>query len=326
MSSMIFKDIAARNISQPYDRLPITANCCDYGIRLDSESLAIEKSVDHVDVYALALYVLNGELIRDTGEIKKLSTAKSAAQYVDEISFCKFDPPIGTKQLTWLKNCRLPRVTLRHDGIHTVGLVWQVYDKFNIAGWPDPEPTRTKQLQGGLKSFERDCLFEFAGKLRRAEDNGNMNRTSCIPEMIEEYLDEDFRSQQPNEVKMYEDAMAREIVYAIDGAERTLSLAVLEGSDEAFAVFVGPQDEDENARIFTSWSSKSDENMRNRTRHVSLSVTLVNNKIPPLMRYTGWVNGLTFWRGHSQEQAIFCWPARWKEKYSNSRKRKRGAE
>lgn len=313
MSTTIFKDIAARDIDQPFDFLPIAANCCNYSIRLKSQHLAYETDFSHsVGVCALALYLLNGELIHETEEIPELSTATSASQYIDDISFYDFDPPVDTGELTWLKNCRLPNVKLREDGIHTMGLVWRVYDEFDITGWQPAKFTQRKLSQGGLKPFQRNRLLQFAQKLRKAELNGSMNRTSRIPEEIEEYLEDDFDPQQLDEVKIYKDTMAREIVSAIDGAEQTLSLAVLEGSDRAFAVFVGAQNDGGNARIFTSWSSVYDENMRNRTRHVSLEATLVNKRTPPVVRYSGWVNGLTFWRGHVQQEVVVCWPATWK--------------
>jgi len=319
MSTMIFRDIAARNIDRPYDILPITANCCNYGARLDSQALADESSEMHsVGLCALTMYLVNGELIHDVEEITELPTAMSTTDYLEYIAFCNFDPPVGRRQLTWLKDCRLPEVSLHQDGIHTVGLVWQVYDEFGVAGWWDPEPEADrKRDRYGLDDHQRARLLQFAAKLRAAEGNGTMSRTSLIPEEIEEYLQEDLISQRFDPVKNYKDTMAREIVYAIDGAEQTLSLAVLEGSDEAFAVFVGAQDVDEDARIFTSWSSRLDEDKRYRTRHVGLEVTLVDEKAPPLMKYTGWVNGLTFWQGHTQREVVFCWPAIWEEKFDD---------
>jgi hypothetical protein len=149
-----------------------------------------------------------------------------------------------------------------------------------------------------------------------------MVQDSRLPTLIKEYLRKDFTSKESNETKDYMATMAGEIARAIDDdAEQILSLAVLEGSDEAFAVFVGHRPTD--SHIFTSWSSEIDADKRERTRHVSLEVTLVKNGILPVMRCTGWINGLTFWRGHKQEKAIFCWPTRWKEKSGVSRKRKR---
>jgi hypothetical protein len=324
MSWMIFADLAARIVGRPYDILPIAANSCDYAVRLDSQALAAKKRPTHsVGLCALAMYLLNGEIIHNYKVNSESLTTVSASKYLENICFRKFDPPVGSRQLTWLKSCRLSNVELRQDGIHTEGHLWRVYDHFDISDWRGAKSTPMKPFKAGLEPHERDRLSQFAERLGRAERSGkNMVRDSQLPTLIKGYLRKDFTSKEPNTTKAYMDTMAGEIVRAIDDeAEQTLSLAVLEGSDKAFAVFVG--DRPTNSHIFTSWSSGFDDDKRERTRHVSLEVQLVRDRAPPLMRCTGWINGLTFWRGHKQQKAIFCWPSRWKEKSGISRKRKR---
>jgi hypothetical protein len=324
MSWMIFSGIAARRVDRQYDILPIAANSCDYAVRLDSQALADKKNRPHsVGLCALAMYLLNGELIHNGKASSESPTTVTTSEYLKDISFRKFDPPVGSGQLTWLKSCRLSDVVLRHDGIHTEGHVWEVYDHFRIVNWRDAKSMPMKPFESGLEPHERDRLYQFAERLRRAESNGkNMTRDSQLPNLIERYLKNDFTSPESTESKDYMDTMAGEIVRAIDDdEEQTLSLAVLAGCNKAFAVFVGALRV--NTRIFTSWSSGVDDDKRERKRHVSLQVTLVNSGTPPVMRCTGWINGLTFWQGHRQKEAIFCWPFRWKEV---SRKRKRGAE
>jgi hypothetical protein len=183
-----------------------------------------------------------------------------------------------------------------------------------------------KPFKVGLEPLERDRLSQFAERLRRAEDSGKrMARHSKLPRLIDRYLWKDFTREESDATKRYMDTMAGEIVRAIDDdAEQWLSLAVLEGSEEAFAVFVGHRPT--NSYIFTSWSSGFGDDKRERTRHVSLEVDLVRGRAPPLIRCTAWINGLTFWSGHKQKKAIFCWPIRWKEKSGISRKRKRVEE
>lgn len=325
MSWMIFADIGDRCVSRKYDTLPIAANCIDYARRLKSQALAVEKPSRHsVGSCALTMYLLNGELIHNYKANSKSPTAMSASEYLKHISFSDFDPPVGSGQLTWLKSCRLSNVDLRQDGRHTRGHIWKVYDHFDIDQWPKAKSTPMKPFESGLEPNERDRLSQLAERLRRAEDSRkNMTRDSQLPKLIEVYLRKDFPSKKSSAAKHYMDTMAGEIVRAIDeDTEETLSLAKLEGSDKAFAVFVGFRPE--GTRIFTSWSSGLDEDNRERTRHVSVEVTLMKKVIPPLLECTGWINGLTFWEGHAQKEAIFCWPARWKEKNGVSRKRKRG--
>ena len=327
MSWMIFADIADRHVGRRYDILPIAANSCDYAVRLDSQALADDKPLTHsVGLCALTMYLLNGELIHNDKASSEVPTTMTTSEYLKHISFSEFDPPVGSGQLTWLKRCRLSNVDLLRDGIHTRGHIWEVYAHFDIDQWPRAKSTPMKPFECGLEPNERDRLSQLAGRLWRAEKSRkNMTRASQLPKLIERYLTKDFSLRESNETKNYMDTMAGEIVRAIDeGTEETLSLATLEGSNKAFAVFVGFRPK--GTRIFTSWSSGLDEDNRERTRHVSVEVTLVEKVIPPFLECTGWINGLTFWEGHAQKEAIFCWPARWKEKNGVSRKRKRGAK
>jgi len=327
MSWMIFADIGDRDVGKKYDILPIAANCNDYAVRLNSQALAVGKPSKHsVGLCALTMYLLNGELIHNYKANSKSPTTMNTSQYLEHILFSKFDPPVGSGQLTWLKSCRLSNVDLRQDGIHTRGHIWQVYDHFRIVDWSDADYTPMKHFGYGLEARERFRLSQFAGRLWRAENSGiNMTRTSELPNLIERHLEKDLTPKEFNETKHFMDTMAGEIVRAIDDdTEEVLSLANLEGSNEAFAVFVGFRPK--GARIFTSWSSGLDADKRERTRHVSLEVTLVKDGAPPILRCTGWINGLTFWEGHAQKPAVFCWPTRWKDKLGPSRKRKRGAK
>jgi hypothetical protein len=319
MTSSVFADIEARKVGKPYDLIPIAANVCDYGVRLDSQALSNKKFPKHsVGVCALTMALANGELITDAARIRKLPTSSSTSAYLDYTLFNKFDPPDDRGQLTWLKNCRLSDVGLRQDGIHTTGHLWHVYNLFKITDWQLPPAPSDESEWAGL---ERECLLVLAGKLRRAAANRKNNiPETALPELLEDYLDTFWipaESEAFSAAENYMKLMSTRIVRAIyEGEPIFLSLAVLEGSDgERCAIFVGDHS---GSSIFTSWFDGDDEDGRHRTRHVSLKVAVNKNARSQRMRISGWVNGLTFWQGFRQKEAVFDWPAAWEKKVLSS--------
>jgi hypothetical protein len=319
MSSRIFADLAKRDITEKYDFLPIAANSCDYEFRLNSKTM--ETLSYGVGLCGLALYLRNGEIIANDDEnTTTIPTEIRLSKYLDDISFNAFDPPVGDRELTWLKSCRLSNVELSKKGIHTTGHLWRVYDKFNITQWPDPYPSSDTDFARDLEDGFRDRLCQLARRLQRAEDNGNMRETSRLPELLDEYL---YYPRPASAAMDHMDLMAGEVVRAIDDDQQEwLSLAVLEESgNTVYAIFVGEHDND--SLMFTSWSSgkKPDKDGRNRTRHVSLKVRAETAEKRQVLRLTDWVNGLAlfFGDGHEQQKVVFGWPAAW-ETYSRKRK------
>jgi hypothetical protein len=60
----------------------------------------------------LTMYLLNSELFRDSQDIKKLLAEIDTTNYMQYISFDRFDPPTARKRLSYLKACRLHKVSL----------------------------------------------------------------------------------------------------------------------------------------------------------------------------------------------------------------------
>lgn len=97
MSARIFSDLERRGFTNPFDLLPVAANSCNYAIRFDSKQLV--NSRHSLELYALVMYILNGEIINDKAPLPDLSPG-SLAQVFRSVSFSAFDPPVGVKQLT----------------------------------------------------------------------------------------------------------------------------------------------------------------------------------------------------------------------------------
>ncbi|GME34230.1 Heterokaryon incompatibility protein [Neofusicoccum parvum] len=63
MTTRILEDIAHRNAQFREDILPIASNCCQYGVRLDTNGL--RKADVSLSASILALYLLNGEIFKN---------------------------------------------------------------------------------------------------------------------------------------------------------------------------------------------------------------------------------------------------------------------
>ncbi|KAM0697410.1 hypothetical protein Q7P36_002263 [Cladosporium allicinum] len=353
MSSIVFGDLERRKMSKSYDFLPIAANVCSYGIRLNS-TLAQRSRRHSVGLCALAMYLLNGEIFFNDGRISVLPTGMGLSEYLGHISFDHFCSPSQEKTLSWLKQCRLQpeRVSeeqpelLSREGVHTSGHLWRVGERIETSRWLGSSPETDDCEHFGLSECQRDRLFELMDEL---EQRG-------IYEGLWHKLDRFLRQEGPQTyARSYMNTMAGEVVRAMH-CGRSLYLATLEEpsktsedesvssslnafsseydsdedegrseydyQDKAFAIFVLDDHNDDVAEpdfcVFTS-SSES--------HHVSMTVdvglTRSERRIP-LMTITGWTNGLAFYYGVPVQDTVFCWPEAWHEvQQLESRKRKR---
>jgi hypothetical protein len=115
MSPRIFADMHRRNVGRPFDRLPIVANSCNYAIRFISQDMS--QSDQDLELCLLTMNLLNGELLRKSQVIRRLPAEMDIVNYMQYISFNKFDPPVTKSRLSYLKACRLHHVSLQKVGI-----------------------------------------------------------------------------------------------------------------------------------------------------------------------------------------------------------------
>jgi len=126
MPLRIFTNMQRRNVYKPFDRLQIIANSFNYAIRFALKDMS---EGDHdLKLCLLTIGLLNGELLRNSREIKKLLAEMDIANYIQYISFNEFDLPITRRHLSYLKACRLHRVSLQKVGIRIEDILWVVND------------------------------------------------------------------------------------------------------------------------------------------------------------------------------------------------------
>jgi hypothetical protein len=302
MSTRIFADMQRRNVGRPFDRLPIIANSCNYAIRFVSQEMF--KANHDLRLCLLTMNLLNGELLRDGRDIKKLPAEMGITNYMQYITFNKFDPPVTNKRLSYLKACRLHQVSLQKAGIWTKGIIWVINDTLLPSAWP-PCPQRSrKRYRTGLSNFQRDRLLQLADTL-------GISGAEVLASAIRQYLETDTVFKKLTAAKKHMDIMGGSIVEAME-AGTPLQVAGADGSSEACGIFVGKQKQ--NMKIFTSWHAGVDVDGRWRQSHVSLGVEVQDSSGIPLLDTVKWVNGLAFFKQCEQTPVIFKWPRIWAEK------------
>lgn len=90
MSPRIFADVQRRRVKWCFDLLPIVANSCNYANRFASRAM-MDSGYD-LKLCLLTMYLLNGEIFRDSQDIKKLPAEMDTTNYMQYISFKKIQP------------------------------------------------------------------------------------------------------------------------------------------------------------------------------------------------------------------------------------------
>jgi hypothetical protein len=220
------------------------------------------------------------------------------------ISFNNFDPPVAKRRLSYLKACRLHRVSLQKVGIWTEGILWAINDTLLPFTWPRCPQRSRKRFQAGLSDFQRDRLLHLADILGIPGAGG-------LTSAIRKYLEIDAVFKKLTAAKKHMDIMAGSIVEAME-AGTPLQIAGARRSSEACGIFIGKQDQ--NLSIFTSWHAGIDVDGRWRQSHVSLGVEVQDSMGTPLLDTVKWVNGLAFFTKGENSSVIFKWPRIWAEK------------
>lgn len=303
MSPSIFTDIGNRNISEASDLLAIAANCCDYSIRLNTKSL---KGTSYsLSISILALYLLNGEIIRNEEDDQSL-LSEDIFSYLRQIAFDRFDPPVESNKLTFIKSCRLVDVRLSPDGIVTTGRLWRLHkaiDTGKFASKLQPE----RRSPNGLNKSQRSRLRQLSAELRK-------QRYKTVADDLDDYLHEDAE-YPPSSAKQYKDLMAEKVVEAIRN-RRTIHLGCQMGCSSYRGVFVTNSALETPSYVFTAWGpAGSRRNALSETRagmllkkHVSLEVDATNLEDLPRVKTKRWINGLCFFGGDPARDVVFPYP------------------
>ncbi|KAI6080514.1 hypothetical protein F4821DRAFT_251367 [Hypoxylon rubiginosum] len=314
MDPAIIADTERRGVKEPWDRLSIVANCCDYPVRLAEQQL--RHNGCSLSLSMLGMCLLNGLILYNGISTSKSISKMSVSEFLEAQSFHKFQSPLGQPNLTFNKGCRFIDVELGEVGVGTKGHIWvldQIIDTATFKGqlpWVD-------NPRDDLDLWTQKRLTQLSRKLGSPFPEGLAND-------IEAFLRGEAVGNNSNQfVGDYMLTMAETVADAIQ-EKKALRLGRLwdpEGEVKPYrAIFVWQDAYRKNSNekpAFAFTSSQPKEfgtdgcYVNDTNRHVSLEVqlakNLANDRIPYL-HTKRWLLGLCFFKGDSREEVIFPWP------------------
>ncbi|KAM0351336.1 hypothetical protein ACHAO7_008821 [Fusarium culmorum] len=324
MSGIIISDVNWRGVTEPWDRLAIIANCCQYATRLDATRLQqMGGNVASLDLSILALRLLNGEILNNEEAYVPDGTI---VEQMNDLFFDDFKAPEGAKKLTYNKGCRFFDVEFTRTGIKTKGHLWKLGETLRP---PRSSPRLSQPSQEDthqLSEYERTRLRQLSELIKAKHSGKDVGVVDCINDFLEE--DAFVMDDQGSFSLWYRRLMTKEVVRAMD-ADQTLSLGYLcnPGGEPTAArgIFIhdrdavdsdGPlsQADKDPAYVFTSlWSDEDvdEEYLANELdHHVSIGVRLSDDRSQECLQlYTQeWVLGLCFFTGVPTSDVVFPWP------------------
>ncbi|KAI3317878.1 heterokaryon incompatibility protein-domain-containing protein [Xylariaceae sp. AK1471] len=282
MSPSIVTAIEKRQLSVPFDRLPIIANCCQYSLRLDSTELM--KRGHSLSLAILALFLLNGEILRnELNHRAGVSNTLNITGFLDKQAFCQYSPPKSAYGLTYNKSCRFIDVELTNDGIKTQGHLWKLGCCMDTSEFPQRRPY--VENNGYLKLDDQRWLGLLANEIDKRVK-------SDLSKDILKYLEQG----------------------------KLIRLAVLVDPSGGYSRYRGificndSRPQCLPKYVFTAsreMAAGNDKDLTNDTdRHVSIEVDCEDEtRRPPFLHTRGWIHGLCFFYRCPRIEAIFPWPS-----------------
>ncbi|KAK5709765.1 hypothetical protein LTR17_019479 [Elasticomyces elasticus] len=301
MSARIFADVSQRSISHPWDTLAITANACGYSARLDTESLS--RQGYSLSLSLLAQFLLNGEIIffdpcHSSAMAQSLLTL-DVSSFLRGIQLAYYDLPVYSRQMTFLKDCRLPSVRFCQQGLRTRGFLWSLQPEHKIHTSAFKLPAMPPAREACLVDHPWEAL-----ELKYLVGSLEMEHPS-LAERLGTWIDGE-RQELSSKAKIHVDRMAWSLVQAVMQGY-ILRIGYLVQGD-GVGIFIPSWDAKyEPMHVFTTWQP-SYAGIGGLDNFVSLEVEILRNGT---VRTVGWINGLVFYHGQHPRPVIFAWPCLW---------------
>ncbi|KAI0384481.1 hypothetical protein F5Y04DRAFT_248425 [Hypomontagnella monticulosa] len=302
MDPAIITDTEKRDVKEPWDRLSIVANCCDYPVRLDERCL--QRRGCSLSLSMLAMCLLNGLILYNETTRDKSASKMCVSEFLETQCFWRFYSPSEVLSLTFNKGCRFINVELTQAGVRTEGHLWKLGPVIDTARFGDLE--------------EQQCLDQLCRELR-SRFPPERELANCI----EAYPREDVENNQYVFVEEHMSLMARTVAKAIEQKKKLRLGSLWEPRGRKHpctAVFVWQDTDTEtlpNKPRFVFTSSQPKEigkggyYVNDTDRHVSLEVRLKENRWNggvPYLYTKRWILGLCFFAGCPRTKVTFPWP------------------
>lgn len=301
MSATIDSEIQRRRVKIPWDRLAVTANACDYGVRLNYPALSHQRS--SISMSLLAQYLLNGEIFvlhRHGESTPDAARVTGAIQWMQNTRLEACKPPAGTKPLSFLKRCRLPDVCFCVEGVRTRGLIWHLDVRHVLRtsrfAYRQMSPARAARLY--CQPWAAQEIDDLVRRLRR--------RHRRLADKLDDYIQKRRRGVEFTSCS-YMDRMMWEVVQAVNRGHR-LRIGYSQQRECAGIFVPGSHDVHCNMNAFTAWQS-GNFTANSSDKFVSLSVNVRHTTVTSAL---AWINGLVFFRNDDLQDVTFAWPEGWK--------------
>ncbi|KAI2634772.1 hypothetical protein GGS26DRAFT_604982 [Hypomontagnella submonticulosa] len=314
MDPAIISDTEKRDVKEPWDRLSIVANCCDYPVRLNEKCLKYKGC--SLSLSMLAMCLLNGLILHNGVSHNTLASKMCVSEFLEAQCFGSFDSPPGALSLTFNKGCRFINVELTEVGVGTEGHLWELGPIIDTSKFGKPPPL-PKSSTGNL-DLELQWYLDALCHVWEL-------RESYLANLIQAYLSEGGVGNGP--YRFGEDYMFTMTVTVASAIKQKKKVRLGRYWDpkgkELFpytAVFVWPEANTKRLTheprfVFTSSRPKEMGTggycINDTDRHVSLEVRLEENQANggvPYLYTERSLLGMCFFRGYPRNRVVFPWP------------------
>ncbi|KAH0442479.1 hypothetical protein CcaCcLH18_01521 [Colletotrichum camelliae] len=210
---------------------------------------------DHsVSLAMLALYLLNGEMIKNEPldrKQKKYCLQKTVSSFIKDESFDGFCPPHSKKPLLFNKGCRFNNVVLTPRGMLTKGHLWKLHLRFQvpIEQFPARKDDRNPLARQDYVLWRLSQLhhvLELLGYTPIAEE---------LAKFIDKNLQFDYNESFS---RRYMRTMAKMVVAAMDAHKPLCLGGILEGDSKFSYKGIFILDDCEDFPADSEWSTDED--------------------------------------------------------------------
>ncbi|EFZ04529.2 hypothetical protein MAA_01603 [Metarhizium robertsii ARSEF 23] len=317
MTPTVIADIETRGLTQPWDRLALIANCCQYPVRLDSEVLC--RRSQSLSLSILAMCLLNGEILNNSNDDTTSVAGLTTSVFLKRLIFRGFSAPEDdNRPLTFNKGCRLTDVELTACGVVVKGHLWKLGRVIDTSTfWP--KLPWIAEPRGRLTLWQRKRLLQLVFRLHDLDHD-------WLAERIDGYLaaDANTRKDYRSFTEMYLHRMAVEIAATIQSRQKLRLGSIWDAggcSSPYRAIFAWTGEDTEMtcqpppAYVFTcarqgdpgSYGHDANDIDRHVSLQVELNVPLGSCSLPQL-RIRRWLLGICFFDECPRTRMVFPWP------------------
>lgn len=254
----VIDNLRRRKIENPWDILPIIANCCGYPARLDARKL--QDSGYSLSAAVLALVILNGEVLHNTGA-SCLSADTDIFKLLNCLAFRNFGSMADVKEFTYLKRCRLVRPSICSTGILTEGCVWGLHRRISV---PIVRSTQSAEIEFGETELSNDEIKQLDALCRCICHN--------YPSLTNRILNLMNRNEngERGDRLLSMIIMARNVVRAIQEG-KSLAIGSLTNGRCLYGIFVV---NDLPSHCFTAWRPRVRSRVLQADRYLEKNISL----------------------------------------------------